>query len=158
MRFDRYVQTRLFDPLGIEGADGRRSPSGEVQSGGQLRIRPADLARIGRMVLNGGTFEGERILPAAWLRTMLTPKVGATPDMDYGYLWWTRFFKAPGGARAGAAFMLGNGGNIVVLLPDHDAVAVIAATSYGDKDAATRAFALIESYVIPELAGREGGR
>ena len=154
LRFDSYVQARLFDPLDITGADWRRSPSGEIQSGGQLGIRPADLARIGRMVLNGGTIEGKRILPAAWLRTMLTPKVGATPDMDYGYLWWTRFFAAPDDGRTGGAFMSGNGGNIVVLLPDYDAVAVVAATSYNNGDAFDHAIAVLENHVIPELAER----
>ena len=152
--FDSYVQARLFDPLGIAGADWRRSPSGEIQSGGQLGIRPADLARIGRMVLNGGTFGDQRILSADWLRTMLTSKVGATADMDYGYLWWTRFFAAPDGSRTGGAFMSGNGGNVVVVLPDYDAVAVVAATSYNRDDAFDNAIAVIETYVIPELAQR----
>ncbi|WP_165853551.1 serine hydrolase domain-containing protein [Aurantiacibacter aquimixticola] len=155
-RFDSYVQARLFDPLGIAGADWRRSPSGEIQSGGQLGVRPADLARVGRMVLNGGTFDGQRILSADWLRTMLTPKVGATADMDYGYLWWTRFFAAPNGTRTGGAFMSGNGGNIVVLLPDYDAVAVVAATSYNRDDAFDNAITVIETHVIPELAKRTG--
>ena len=155
-RFDSYVQTRLFDPLDIAGADWRRSSSGEIQSGGQLGIRPADLARIGRMVLNGGTFGDRRILSADWLRTMLTPKVGVTPDMDYGYLWWTRFFAAPDSSTTGGAFMSGNGGNIVVLLPDYDAVAVVAATSYNRDDAFDNAIAVVETYVIPELAERTG--
>ena len=152
--FDSYVQTRLFDPLGISEAEWRRSPSGEIQSGGQLRLRPADLARVGRMVINGGTLEGRRILSADWLRTMLTPKVGATPDRDYGYLWWTRFFAVSGGGRTGGALMLGNGGNMAVLLPEYDAVIVIAATSYNDDDAFDHSVAIVENYVIPELERR----
>lgn len=149
--FDSYVQTRLFDPLGIQGADWRRSQSGEIQSGGQLSIRPADLTRIGRMVLSGGAFHGQRVLSSDWLRTMLTPKVGATVDMDYSYLWWTRFFTAPDSTRTGGAFMLGNGGNMVVLLPDYDAVAVVAATSYNRDNAFESAVTVIEAHVIPEL-------
>ncbi len=38
-RFDTYVQRRLFDPLGITGAQWKTSPNGEVQSGGQLSLR-----------------------------------------------------------------------------------------------------------------------
>ena len=67
-----------------------------------------------------------------------------------------RFFAAPDSSTTGGAFMSGNGGNIVVLLPDYDAVAVVAATSYNRDDAFDNAIAVVETYVIPELAERTG--
>ena len=50
--------------------------------------------------------------------------------------------------------MLGNEGNMAVLLPEYDAVIVIAATSYNDDDAFDHSVAIVENYVIPELERR----
>ena len=40
---------------------------------GGLRISARDLARVGRMLLNGGTLDGVRILSPASVETLLTP-------------------------------------------------------------------------------------
>ncbi|MEM6585223.1 MAG: serine hydrolase [Pseudomonadota bacterium] len=150
-RFDAYVQDRLFAPIGIPGADWRTSPSGEVQSGGQLGIRPRDLMAVGRLVLNAGEHQGQSVISRDWLRTMLTPKVGATPDMDYAYLWWSRFFNGADGRVYGGAFMLGNGGNLVLLLPEIDTVIVVAATNYNRDTAFEDTIRIVEGLLLPAL-------
>ena len=143
MPFDQYVQARIFDPLGIAGADWRRSPSGEVQSGGQLGMRAEDLARIGRMLLDAGEFDGQTIISREWLREMFTPRIGASPETDYSYLWWATNFIHPDGIQEGVSYMSGNGGNMVLLFPQSDMVIVILATNYGADDASARSRALI---------------
>ncbi|MEZ4318089.1 MAG: serine hydrolase [Myxococcota bacterium] len=141
--FDAYVQRRILGPLGIERAVWRRSRSGEVQSGGQLELAPEDLAKLGRMVLDHGTWSGEEVVPRAWISEMLTPRpIG--PGVSYGYLWWFRGFRTPDGPTGGA-YMSGNGGNLVVLLPEHDAVVVVQSAAYNEPDAHQRSFELVEA-------------
>lgn len=138
-RFDLYVQERLFTPLGIDGADWRRSRTGEIQSGGQLTISDEALLKIGRMVMDGGKWEGEEILPADWLRTMLQPTHKLGEHVHYGNLWWFSAIRSQRGFE-GAAMMKGNGGNIVALVPSLDAVLVVQSESYNREGAERNSF------------------
>ena len=138
-RFDLFVQRRLFEPLGIDGADWRTSRSGEIQSGGQLTISDEALLKIGRMVMEGGVWKGERIVPAAWLRTMLTPVHQLGENVHYGHLWWFTAVRSQRGFE-GAAMMKGNGGNIVALVPTMDAVLVVQSESYNRSEAERNSF------------------
>ena len=72
-RFDEYVARHIFAPLGITDAEWKRSKSGEIQSGGQIRMRADDLAKIGRMVLDKGRYGGRQIVSAGWIEEMLYP-------------------------------------------------------------------------------------
>lgn len=152
-RFDLYVQRRLFDPLGIDGADWRTSKSGEIQSGGQLAISDEALLKIGRMVLNRGEWNGERILPEEWIREMLNPTHSLSENVHYGYLWWATPLRSSGGFE-GAFMMKGNGGNNVAIIPSMDAVLVVQAESYNESKAELRSFValttMLRSLPVPQ--------
>lgn len=138
-RFDLYVQRRLFDPLGIDGAEWRTSRSGEIQSGGQLTISDEALLKIGRMVINGGTWEGREVIPTQWLRSVLTPSHTLGEHVRYGNLWWFSAIRSKRGFE-GVAMMKGNGGNIVALVPSMDAVLLVQSESYNRKAAERNSF------------------
>ena len=138
-RFDLFVQRRLFTPLGIDGADWRQSRTGEIQSGGQLTVSDEALLRIGRMVLDGGTWEGQEILPREWLREILQPPHQLSEHVRYGNLWWFSAIRSQRGFE-GAAMMKGNGGNIVALVPSLDAVLVVQTESYNRRNAERNSF------------------
>ncbi|MBB5515152.1 CubicO group peptidase (beta-lactamase class C family) [Rubricella aquisinus] len=154
--FDAYVTARLLSPLGVGPVVWRRSPSGEVQSAGQIRLRARDSERLGRLVLQDGVWQGERLLPSGWVERMLTPRSEVMGDLRYGLLWWDAEFGMPGGAQTQVSFMLGNGGNIVAVLPDHDAVIVVQATNYNQPGDFDLSRLLIEDHILPALT-RGGG-
>lgn len=136
-RFDTYVERRLFAPLGVGAVQWARSRAGEVQAGGQLSIRSDDLARIGQLVLDEGRWQGEAVLDAEVLATVLTPRHQLGREMFYGGLWWaTRLPTASGPAPAW--FMSGNGGNIVVVSRAARAVVVVQAEAYNRPHARER--------------------
>ena len=141
-RFDLYVQRRLFDPLGIDGADWRRSRSGEVQSGGQLTISDEALLKIGRMVLDGGKWKGEQILPPIWIGSMLTPTHKLGEHVGYGNLWWHIPIRSHRGYED-AVMMKGNGGNIVALVPSLDVVLVVQSENYNQSEAERNSFIVL---------------
>lgn len=142
--FDRYVQTRIFDPLGIGAVEWRRSPSGEIQSGGQIRMRAADLGKIGRMVLDRGRWQGRQVVPEGWIAEMLTPHREVGPYVHYGYLWWFTPVRSPRGLEP-CWRMQGNGGNLVAIFRDYDAVVVVQTANYNQRDADARSFAILEA-------------
>ena len=139
-RFDRYVQRRLFDPLEIDGVEWRTSPSGEIQSGGQLTISDEALLKIGRLVLDKGRWQGAQLLEAERIGDMLTPRHRLADNTFYGDLWWATPLKAQDGQFTGSWMMKGNGGNIVAIVPSHDAVLVVQARNYNQRDAERHAF------------------
>jgi len=158
-RFDAYVQRRLFDPLGITGAQWKTSPNGEIQSGGQLSLRARDFAAIGQMILDGGMVGGKQVVSRDWLREMLTVRAKATPLDGYGYLWWVRDYRKPDSPRPWPGFyMSGNGGNKVVLFPDLKTVVVILSTNYNQRDMHQLSSALIERHILPALVKAETPR
>ncbi|MEP2735555.1 MAG: serine hydrolase [Erythrobacter sp.] len=151
-RFDEYVQRRLFDPLSIDGAQWRKSRSGEIQSGGQLTISDAALLKIGRLVLNRGEWNGERIISEGWLKAMVKPQHQLGEHVHYARLWWLTPLQSSRGFE-GALMMKGNGGNIVALVPSMDAVLVVQAENYNkgyaEKHAFTVLTTLLRSMPVP---------
>lgn len=82
---DAFLQRRLFTPLGITQVGWARDAEGYPKAAGELRIRAADLAKLGQLMLQGGTWQGQALLsPEAHAR--LTT---AHPERAYiGHLWW----------------------------------------------------------------------
>lgn len=149
-RFDTYVQTRLFEPLGITGARWRRAPNGEVQSGGQLALRARDFGAVGRLVLDRGMRDGHAIVSRDWLGRMLRPRLRATPRDAYGYLWWIRDYWHDDVPHPGF-HMSGNGGNKAIVFPDLDAVVVVLSTNYNRPDMHDLSTEIVERHILPAL-------
>ncbi len=53
-----------------------------------MRLRPRDMAKIGQLVLAGGRWNDRQIVSKAWIETSTAPKIKATDNQSYGYLWW----------------------------------------------------------------------
>ncbi|MBS0469849.1 MAG: serine hydrolase [Proteobacteria bacterium] len=92
--------------------------------GGGMFISAEDLARMGLLGLNNGTWNGHQILSEKWIALSRTP---TGPNPGYGYMNWflntgQKLFPA---AREDAVAFIGNGDNIVFIDYQHDLVAVI---------------------------------
>lgn len=147
---EKYAERRLFLPLGITSVRWHRSPSGEPMTGGGLRLRAVDLAKLGRLVLQDGKWEGKQIVPGAYLARAVA-KHHATPmQLDYGYQFWRRDYKTACGV-ASASFMAGNGGNHVIMLKDLDTVIVIARVHYNSRGMHQQTMKLVEDTILPAL-------
>ena len=83
-----YATTRLFEPLGMDDTRMTGDAAGTSTSTAfGLNSTCRDLARFGTLFAQRGEWDGERVLPAAWV----DEAVGA-PSQDlnaaYGLLWW----------------------------------------------------------------------
>ncbi len=123
-----YARRKLFEPLGIRDWAWVADLRGRTRAYTGLRLRPRDMARIGRLALDGGRWQGRQLVPAAWLRAALAPCVTGG---DYGYHWWSgRVWIS--GKEVGWTGALGNGGQRVFLVPALDLVVVTTAGEYHD--------------------------
>ena len=89
-----YLQPRLFEPLGIEGATWESSPQGINVGGWGLKIKTEDIARLGQLYLQKGVWRGRRLLSEEWEKEATSHQVsnGSNPESDwdqgYGYKFW----------------------------------------------------------------------
>lgn len=112
-----YLRPRLFEPLGIREATWELCPQGVEKGGWGLYLRLEDSAKLGRLYLDGGVWEGRRILSEAWVKEA-TKKQTETFDGDasggYGYQIWAN---ADGSYQFNGAF-----GQYVMVFPECNAV------------------------------------
>lgn len=71
MSVTRHTQTRLWDPLGMEfgGAwalDSRQSGFEKMEAG--LNARAVDYAKLGRLILQKGRWDGVEVVSAEWVQ------------------------------------------------------------------------------------------
>ncbi|HLO98407.1 MAG TPA: serine hydrolase [Fimbriimonas sp.] len=118
-----YLKPRLFDPLGIGYPMWETSPQGINMGGFGLNVITEDIAKFGQLYLQRGEWNGQRLLPAAWvdLATSKQASNGSNPysdwDQGYGYQFWRC---RPGFYRGDGAF-----GQYCIVMPQYDTVVAI---------------------------------
>jgi CubicO group peptidase (beta-lactamase class C family) len=147
MRADRYAQERLFASLGISEVQWVFSPLNLPQTGGGLRLSSRDLLKIAQLYLNGGSWQGKRIVDQAWVRASTEPHARIDDDTEYGYLWWLKSFNS-GGKSYRAFFMSGNGGNKVLAFPELDLTVIITSTNYNAHGMHEQTEKLLTDYIL----------
>ena len=148
---DRYMQRRLFDPLGIPGANWDRSRSGEVQTGGGTELTSRDLLKLAELVRTDGARDDETVLPASWVQEMLHPHVKPREQQDYGYQWWREDFRCGDDTLSGW-YMSGNGGNKVAVFDTLDLTVVVTARLYGTRGMHRQSTDIINDYVLSSMS------
>ncbi len=164
-----YLESRLWNPLGIEKPFWQDSPAGINTGGWGLFLHTEDLAKMGLCLLNGGKFRGKQVIPAKWVSEMSAAQVPSVsagvnekqieelvngPDnpfkayfnketsdwmQGYGYQMWR--------CRHNAFRADGANGQYILILPDKDAVIVTTANIQNMR----QELDLIWDYLLPAL-------
>jgi CubicO group peptidase (beta-lactamase class C family) len=146
-RSDRFAQEKLFGPLGISDAQWVYSPLNIAQTGGGLRLCGRDLLKIAQLYLNGGSWQGTRIVDESWVRLSTQAHARIDDDTEYGYLWWIRSFKSSGKSYP-AFYMNGNGGNKVLVFPGLDMAVVVTSTNFNTRGMHEQTEKLLTDYIL----------
>ena len=86
-KLDAYVAEVLLRPLCITEAEWAfRDKAGNPYGMAGLTLHARDLAKIGQMMLDGGTWQGTTVLPREWIKASVAPSQRFDPR--YGLLWW----------------------------------------------------------------------
>lgn len=146
-----YLRPRLFEPLGIEGADWESDPMGINVGGWGLRIKTEDMAKFGQLFLQKGVWKGRQILPRAWVEEASALKIIQNPDLpqekkdasdwEQGYCY--QMWRCRNNAyRGDGAF-----GQYIIVLPDQDAVVAITSETSDMQDELN----LVWKYLLPSF-------
>jgi CubicO group peptidase (beta-lactamase class C family) len=146
---DEFARETLFEPLGITRVEWNRY-KGDSDAGGGLRLRPRDMAKIGQLVLAGGRWNDRQIVSREWIETSTAPKLKATDNQSYGYLWWLGR-SLLNGREVRWVGALGRGGQSIRIVPELDLVVVVTAGYY--QDYSPKAFQLQYSVFRDVLRG-----
>lgn len=153
MPIDKFAEEYLFKPLSISNVSWNHTSKKEViSSGKRLYMTPRDMGKIGVLVLQRGDWNGERIVSGEWVDDMLSPKTKIT-GVDYGYLWWTFYFRY-GEKTVHTRVATGSGGQYIFVFPDEDMVAVFTGGAYNSEEDKLP-FAIINDIFLPTFATKK---
>jgi CubicO group peptidase (beta-lactamase class C family) len=150
------LQTRLFDPLGIDQPEWTTMENGSTRGAGGLHLTARDMAKIGFLYLNMGVWDGERIVDEEWVEISTVEHVSGTSSTSgvnigggpYGYQWWVADVAGHHVYRAN-----GYGGQFIYVVPDLDLVVVsaVAGTVRERPEDQQRIGPIINEVIIPSV-------
>jgi CubicO group peptidase (beta-lactamase class C family) len=155
--FERY----LARPLQFGAYHMNLMPTGEAYMGGGLYLRPRDELKLGQLYLSGGIWHGPRIVNEDCVRqstssySTFDPQTNYDAPHEYGFGWHTNRLHV--GDRVFGAYRAGgNGGQVVMVIPDLDLVVGINGGSYGEFTKWYRwGLQLVPQYIIPAASQKD---
>ena len=153
------VQEWFARPLDIPTYHLNLTPTLQAYFGGGIHLRPRDMAKLGQVFVNNGTWRGRPIVSGAWVNAALErrARINEQAVNDYGYGWWRRSY-AFEGQEIEAFYASGNGGQLIFGFPALEAVVTFTAGNYANVPT-WRAFMdeIVPKFVLPALLSRSSG-
>lgn len=117
-----YLTKRLYEPLGMETPVWEGDHNGFEAGGWGLNLSREQMAKIGSVFLNGGCYEGKRIISEEWFKICTTGyndkvNVAFNHNTDYGYQVW--LMRDDNAIRFEGLF-----GQIAIMFKDYDGMIV----------------------------------
>jgi CubicO group peptidase (beta-lactamase class C family) len=126
-----FPRAALLDRIGMRNTLLSTDRFGDFVLSSQVYTNARDLARLGLLYLNGGVWNGERIISEEWIDFVRTPAPStAERGNQYGGQWWLvpdNRTDVPADAYSTA----GNRGQYTIVVPSHDLVIVRRGLDWG---------------------------
>ncbi len=143
-----YARQYLFEPLGIKQVIWPTDPQGVNQGSGNIRLLPADMARLGFLFLHEGRWDNQQVVSSEWVRNAVKAQNEAG---SYGYGWWVNVGKAGSEFNADGA-----GGQHIAVVPGLNLILVTTGGGFNVDDVVPFLFPALVDMEKP-LPGNPGG-
>lgn len=129
-----FADEHFFRPLAINNYRWGEFDEDIPDGGARLFLRPRSMAKIGLLVLNGGEYGGQQVVPREFMKAAFSKQVSTRPatEHDYGYLTWIRSLAIEGGEPVEYVAIEGDGGNHINIFPDRGLIVVTTGGHYRD--------------------------
>jgi CubicO group peptidase (beta-lactamase class C family) len=124
-----FLDARLFGPLGITDYEWTGFGPGLTFASGGAYLLPRDMAKLGQLYLDGGSWQGQQIVTREWVDASVEVAVPVGDWQNelhhsYGFNWWLGQSRHDG--RSVDFFhAMGWGGQDIFVYPELDAVVVL---------------------------------
>ena len=149
-----YLDEKLFSKIGVEGAYMLKCPGGHSWADSALLMRPIDLLKCVKFMLDGGRFEGEQLLSESFVKeatsNLVSTELLGRSDVDglgYGYLIWR--------TRNDSFFFNGMGCQLAIANPEKDLIFVYNGDNQGNPLAKAYIIDGFFDIVYPEISDGE---
>ncbi|MBR4767517.1 MAG: beta-lactamase family protein, partial [Lachnospiraceae bacterium] len=148
----KYLKPRLFDPLGIPNPQWFECPNGHTSAFSGLFLTPEEMADIGELCLQNGSWRGKQLVPEEYMKEATSFQIDnrenrLTHEKDdtsgYGYFFWI-------GSEPGLSYASGVYGQQIYIFRELDAVISVTA-DIEEGDANQILLDLIREHLIPNL-------
>ncbi len=126
-----FPRRALLDKIGMRNTLLSTDRFGDFILSSQVYTNARDLARFGLLYMNGGVWNGERLISEAWIDFVRTP---APATAERGNMYGGQFWLVPDNidyVPKDAYSTAGNRGQYVVIVPSHDLVIVRRGLDWG---------------------------
>jgi hypothetical protein len=147
MSLCEYAHQNLFEPIGIVAEHWGRDPQAIYSGGYNVYLTPREMAKFGLLDLHEGNWNGQQIVPAAWVESSKQLSWVVDGDFGYGRLWWLRTIRGHD-----MYFAWGYGGQFIYVIPDLNMVWVSSQDTSGSLDEIHSGH-FMKNYLIPSLNG-----
>ncbi len=144
-----FAEKNLFGPLGIKTLEWDKMKDGTYDLAGlqNVRLRTADLIKIGSLLLHEGRYGGQQVVPKVWISQLLQPDIeyptpwGFQPS-QYALCWYHTTFKGNQ-----LIYGMGWGGQFLIVVP---ALQMVMAINQSHEDSrAPRQSGLFTEAIFP---------
>jgi len=143
-----FARQFLFEPLGISDYEWRTLDCGLLDIPGGLSLRPLDMAKLGQLCLNGGMWNGKRIVSMKWIAESTNEHIAIDRSPNYGFHWWCGDFHYRG--QAVYLYMAsGHGGQKIFVIPEFNLVVILSHQVFDNPMGELHNNAILSRYVLP---------
>ena len=118
---DEFASAQLFRPMGLDEPTWEQLADGTVNAASGLDITTRDLLALGRMLKDGGIWDGQQMVPREWIDDSMRRHVDTPAGTSYGYHWWVEEHPTQ------LIVASGYGGQTLAIAPDAGLVLVATA-------------------------------
>jgi sialate O-acetylesterase len=128
-----FIAKELLGRMRITNFAWQDDVSGLPKSAAGSSMRSRDMLKWGMLVMSGGKWEGQQLIPEAFV-TRATQRLWTNPQgTAYGYFWWRHDMEV-NGRKLDCMSGRGAGGQFILMLPELELIVVITAHNEGMGD------------------------
>lgn len=142
-----WADSNFYSKLGISDYNWIAQPDGIPEGAARMHMRPRDMLKVGITYLNNGIWNGEQVIPTAWVEEVFKVQVAGFAG-DYSYFFWHRDINGIPYISAD-----GDGGQYINIFPDRNMVIVMTQGNYLEFPLyVNQANDIMGTYILPAVA------